>query len=185
MQYGTGNYGDGEFSAVTDGYGSFLYGNGTYGQFHPRVDGAAGITSSTSMSATGGFLTDAQAAVTSSTSMVADGQILNDSFASITSQTLVVLDDSPGYVFEAEAHVTSSTNVVASARPILESAAQITSSTSIVAVGATTTDNSVEPILSITTVVASGRFKWEIITNPTSPTWTEIANPSDSWTPIN
>mgnify|MGYP003670498737 FL=1 len=185
MQYGTGEFGVGKFADVTDGYGSFLYGNGTYGQFHPRVDGAAAILSSTTMVATGGFVTDGQAAITSSTAMVAAAEILNNGEAHITSSTLMVVNNSPGYVFEGEANITSSTSVVSTARPILESAAEITSVTTVTALGAVTTESGVEPIYSITTVVAEGRFKWELIPGVTDPTWSAIANPTDTWTPIN
>jgi hypothetical protein len=97
----------------------------------------------------------------------------------------VVADNtSGGKVLEGESAITSITTVIATARPILESAAAIRSSTTVIALGAVTTESGVEPILSVTTVSASGRLKWEPIVDPTSPTWTEIPNPTDTWTPI-
>lgn len=186
MSYGSGNFGTGVYQApVIDGYGSFLFGNGNYGEFHPRVDGEAAILSSTTIAASGGFLLNSAAAITSSTALVAAGEILNEGEAHITSSTLMVVNNSPGYVFEGEANITSSTSLVASARPILESSAAITSVTTVYALGAVTTESGVEPIYSITTLVATGRFKWELIPVVTDPTWSAIANPTDTWTPIN
>ena len=185
--YGQGNFGDGLYQPPVDnGYGYALYGTGVFGTVTIRIDGSAAITTSTSVSADGGYAIGGSAAVTSSTAVSAGatgGVIVMDGSAAITTVSTVVCTIE-GSIRTAAAAATSSTAVSASIQPKISGNAAVTSVSTVACLGAYTPLIETGTNNTVTTVACTAELKWNDVVDP-STTWSQLTPPSTSWTEIN
>ena len=179
-EYGALTYGDGEYSEVDNGYGYALYGTGVFGTVTIRIDGAAAITSVSTVAAAAGYVKRGAADVTSVSTVAASAGYARLGSAAITSVSTVACDNSAGGIVRtASADITSVTTVTASAEPKLEGKADITSISTVVCVAVYEPLIAPISITTITTVSADAELKWIDIPAVTGPVWTDITSP---WT---
>ena len=179
-QYGVGTYGSDEYSPVEDAYGYALYGTGVFGSVTIRIDGAAAITSVSTVAAAAGEVRLGDADGTSVSTVAASAGYTRLGSADITSVSTVACDKTTGgIVITASAAITSVTTVTASAEPKLEGKADVTSISTVVCVAVYEPLIAPISITTITTVAADAELKWTDIPAVTGPVWTDVTSP---WT---